>query len=363
MIDPTTTRTDKSGVSEEFLPALSDTTLSNGKTDADDPAAEAGPDVPQPPAPSEARAGRPGSRLDLDELLAPQHVYAQEPSKLWFRLGGWLQTRGQKREDAVDQGLRHTQLRGLSDGITATIASAKGGAGKTAICRGLADLLIERVRVPVAVLEADLDLGTIAESAPAIARGRTLVDVARDADRLSAGGLQGYVTRFPSGVVLVRAPTDVGEIGRVDVPMLQRVLALLQKHYPMVLIDASPGLGIHNPIVAWAYQSATHIVAVAPAKRATVKQLELLLAHLARAYPDTPVTAVLNQVPGRSASVDAILRTARDLAGDEPLHEVPHDPTLEVQFDAANLEVDRLAQPTRIALKHLAMELADGWAR
>jgi MinD-like ATPase involved in chromosome partitioning or flagellar assembly len=363
MTDLSATRPDESAVSEQFLPALSDAPTPNGDTQVNDRGAEPESEASEAPAGREDRPRRAGSRIDLDELLAPQHVYAQRQSNPWVRLGAWLQTPGQKREDAADQGLRHTQLRGLREGITATIASAKGGAGKTAISRSLADLLIEWVRVPVAVLEADLDLGTIAESAPAIARGRTLVDVARDADKLSAGGLQGYVTRFPSGVVLVRAPTDVSEIRQVDVPMLQRVLALLQKHYPVVLIDASPGLGVHNPIVAWAYESATHIVAVAPAKRATVKQLELLLAHLSQAHPDTPVTAVLNQVPDRSPALNAILRTARDLAGDEPLHEVPHDPMLDLQFDAANLEVGRLAQPTRIALKHLAMELADGWAR
>ena len=274
-----------------------------------------------------------------------------------------MQTRAQKQEDAVDQGLRHTQLRGLSEGITATIGSVKGGAGKSVVCRGLADLLVERLRVPVAVLEADLDLGTIGESAPAVSRGRTFVDVARDADKLSAGQLQAYLTRFPSGAVLLRAPTDVAEIRRVDVDMLNKVLGLLQRHYPVVLIDASPGLGVHNPIVAWAYEAASHIVAVAPAKRATVKQLELLLAHLSDTWPDTPVTAVLNQVPARTSAVKAILRAARALAAERQLHEIPYDARLDLEFDAATLEVDRVAQPTRIALKQLAVQLADGWAR
>ena len=122
-----------------------------------------------------------------------------------------------------------------------------------------------------------------------------------------------------------------------------------------MLIDASPGLGVHNPVVAWSYQVATHIVTVAPARRATVKQLELLLGHLAHDQATKPVTAVLNQVPDRSPAVDAILRAARSLADGRDLHEVPYDATLDFLVDAANLEIARLAQPTRVALKELAV--------
>ena len=316
----------------------------------------------EPKQPTEPSSVSP--TVDLDQLLAPEHIYTGQTRSLLGRLLARVGTKAQNREELADRALANAYLRGLRDGVTTTIASVKGGAGKSALCRGLADVLTEQRFGPVVVLEADLDLGTIGESAPAIARGATLLDVWNDREKLTnSGKLQAYLTRFPSGAALLRAPTKIADIHQVTTEVLDGVLALLEEHYPIVLIDASPGLGVHNPVVAWSYQVATHIVTVAPARRATVKQLELLLGHLAHEQATKPVTAVLNQVPDRSPAVDAILRAARSLADERDLHEVPYDATLDFLVDAANLEIARLAQPTRVALKELAVTLANSWSQ
>jgi MinD-like ATPase involved in chromosome partitioning or flagellar assembly len=320
-------------------------------------------DTSDPPA--ALSAPRTVSRgIDLDELLAPQHIYTPPSGGLLGRLWGRVATKTQDREQTADGALADTYLLGLRDDVTAAFASVKGGAGKSAVCRSVADILTTRRFGPVVVLEADLDLGTIGESAPAIARGATLLDVWNDREKLTnSGKLQAYLTRFPSGAALLRAPTSVADIKLVTVEVLDGVLGLLKEHYPIVLIDASPGLGVHNPVVAWAYQVATHIVAVAPARRATVKQLELLRAYLHQAQPEKPVTAVLNQVPAGSRAMEAIVDAARQLANGRGLYEVPYDPLLDFQLDAADLEIARLGQSTRVALKELALTLADSWSR
>jgi MinD-like ATPase involved in chromosome partitioning or flagellar assembly len=90
-------------------------------------------------------------------------------------------------------------------------------------------------------------------------------------------------------------------------------------------------------------------------------QARWTLGHLALQYPDVPLTVVLNQMPRR---LDEGARCAQEVqVGDRMVArvELPYDDGLKRQLDAGVVDVDRVEQRTRIALKELVASLAEQW--
>jgi MinD-like ATPase involved in chromosome partitioning or flagellar assembly len=330
-----------------------------------EPPPEAAPEPPEPAAP-------PG---ELPTELDPGEVYRiadgrEAPGAGWSRWGArareLLTTPAAKREEQLDRDLRQLRVRGLAHGVTVALGSIKGGVGKTTLTLTLADMLAEALRCGVIVIDADLEWGTAADSTPEGGTlGGTLVDVLRERERIdSPGALAPYLKALPGGAQLLAGPTEPGDIERLNVHDMQALLELLKRFYPVILIDLSPGIGLRGTIPRWAFGAVDEIVAIATATRGSVKRAGRMLAHLREHRPDAPVTLVLNMVPRRpDAAVRKLLDAARRNGHSRRCVTIPRDDALMRQLDAGLLEVGRLDQPTRIAVKDLAYQLASSWCR
>jgi MinD-like ATPase involved in chromosome partitioning or flagellar assembly len=317
----------------------------------------------------------------LEELL-PADVYRivdgrEVRDTPWSRLVGGVRSAltspPAKQEERLDHDLRQLRVRGLAQGVTVALGSIKGGMGKTTLALALADTLADALRCGVLVVDADLEWGTAADSTPQHGRrGGTLSDVLAAREKIdSPGDLAPYLLTLPNGAQLLAGPTDPREIERLEASDMQQLLELLRRFFPLILLDLSPGIGLRGAIPRWAFGVANEIVAVATPTRGSLRRVARMLSYLCEHHPDVPITLALNMVPKRpDQAVRRVIELAERAPGaDGPVQTrsrfaaIPRDDALVRQLDAGLLNVAGLEQPTRIAIKDLAHQLAATWSR
>jgi MinD-like ATPase involved in chromosome partitioning or flagellar assembly len=145
---------------------------------------------------------------------------------------------------------------------------------------------------------------------------------------------------------------------------MQSLLELLKRFFPVILLDLSPGIGLRGTIPRWAFEVADEIVAIATATRGSLRRAGRMLTYLREHRDEVPITLALNMVPRRpDESVQKILEVARRNGQSGRFAAIPRDDALMRQLDAGLLNVGQLDQPTRIAVKEFAYQLANGWCR
>ncbi len=309
-----------------------------------------------------------------DELL-PADVYRivdgrEERDTLWTRMQGnvrnLLTSPPAKEEERLDKELRQLRVRGLRRGVTVALGSIKGGVGKTTLTLALADMLADSLRCGVLVVDADLEWGTAADSTPQDGgRGGTLSDVLAARDRIvSPGDLAPFLVALPGGAQLLAGPTNPHEIEQLTAEDMQTLLELLQRFFPVILLDLSPGIGLRGTIPRWAFNVADEIVAIATPTRGSLRRAGRMLAYLTEHRPEAPITLALNMVPRRpDEAVRRIIEVAERNGATRRYAAIPRDDGLVRQLDAGLLDLTSLDQPTRIAIKTLTVGLAEGWCR
>lgn len=333
--------------------------------------------VPSASASSSADARRAEPSRDdvlLTELL-PDDVYRivdgrEVKDTAWTRVTGGLRnlltSPPARQEEQLNRDLQALRVRGLARGVTVALGSIKGGVGKTTLTLTLADMLADSLRCGVLVVDADLEWGTAADSTPQTGgRSGTLSDVLAVREQITApGDLAPFLRALPGGAQLLAGPTDPDDIERLRSEDMQALLELLRRFYPVILLDLSPGIGLRGTIPRWAFGCADEIVAIATPTRGSLRRAGRMLAHLAQHRPDTPVTLALNMVPRRpDEAIKRVIKVAEENGTTRRYAAIPRDDALMRQLDAGTLNLAELDQPTRIAVKDLAYQLASGWCR
>jgi MinD-like ATPase involved in chromosome partitioning or flagellar assembly len=307
------------------------------------------------------------------ELLAEQ-VYPVSDGRLisqgrlaqtWRRLQDALDSAPERAERAVDMRLRAVARRVLRRPAVVASLSPKGGTGKTTLAVLVGQLVSTRLRWPVLVLDTDFTGGTAREHIPSDGQtSATLVDALA---AIRAGKIRGpadllrYVCVIPGGAHLLAAPQDPAELRAIDVEAMDELVQALRVLYPVTIMDCAPGIGLRDSAQEFSHQVASDLLAVVLPRRVDAVQARWTLGHLALRYPDVPLTVVLNQMPRRA---DEGVRCAQDVRiGDRTVArvELPYDDALKRQLDAGVIDVDRVEQRTRIALKELVASLAEQW--
>ncbi len=307
------------------------------------------------------------------ELLSEQ-VYPISDGRLisqgrlaqtWRRLQNALDSAPERAERAVDMRLRAVARRVLRRPAVVASLSPKGGTGKTTLAVLVGQLVSTRLRWPVLVLDTDFTGGTAREHIPSDGQtSATLVDALA---AIRAGKIRGpadllrYVCVIPGGAHLLAAPQDPTELRAIDVEAMDELVQALRVLYPVTIMDCAPGIGLRDSAQEFSQQVASDLLAVVLPRRVDAVQARWTLGHLALRYPNVPLTVVLNQMPRRA---DEGVRCAQDVRiGDRTVArvELPYDDALKRQLDAGVIDVDRVEQRTRIALKELVASLAEQW--
>jgi|GEM_PF-7023803 len=307
------------------------------------------------------------------ELLAEQ-VYPVSDGRLisqgrlakaWRRLQLGLDSAPERAEREVDMRLRALARRVMRRPALIASLSPKGGTGKTTLAVLVAQLVSTRLRWPVLVLDTDFTGGTAREHIPS--DGQTSATLVDALEAIRAGKVRGpadllrYVCVIPGGAHLLAAPQDPAELRAIDVDAMRELVEALRVLYPVTIMDCAPGIGLRDSAQEFTQQVATDLLAVVLPRRVDAVQARWTLGHLALQYQEAPLTVVVNQMPRR---LDEGARCAQEVrVAHRTVHrvELPYDDTLKRQLDAGVLDIDRVEQRTRIALKELVASLAEQW--
>jgi MinD-like ATPase involved in chromosome partitioning or flagellar assembly len=307
------------------------------------------------------------------ELLA-EHVYPVADGRLvsqgrmaraWRRLQDGLDSAPERAERDVDMRLRALARRVLRRPSLIASLSPKGGTGKTTLAVLVAQLVSTRLRWPVLVLDTDFTGGTAREHIPS--DGQTSATLVDALVAIRAGKVRGpadllrHVCVIPGGAHLLAAPQDPAELRAIDVDAMRELVAALRVLYPVTIMDCAPGIGLRDSAQEFTQQVATDLLAVVLPRRVDALQARWTLGHLALQYPGVPLMVVVNQMPRR---LDEGARCAQRVrVADRTVRRIqlPYDDALKRQLDAGVVDVNRVGQRTRIALKELVASLAEQW--
>lgn len=190
-----------------------------------------------------------------------------------------------------------------------TVASGKGGVGKTTLAVNTAVVLAKRglrvtlVDLDIGVANADVLLGLSAQ------RRLTRAD-------LRSGQLERASVETPYGFTLIPGPAGGASAARLDAPDLDGILTGLERlraTCDLVLVDTGAGVGLESVTLA---STADHTVVVTtpePASIADAYAMIKCVAHAHRRAGETarPPLLVVSAAAGKRDAADACSRISR----------------------------------------------------
>ncbi len=127
-------------------------------------------------------------------------------------------------------------------GKVVTIMSPKGGAGKTVTASNVAVTLADWCEPDqVVIFDADLQFGDVC-IALQVEPKHTIVDAARDIEKLDEELLGSLLARHSSGLRVLGAPLEPALADEVSTPVVVRTLGMLRRMFEYIVIDTAPFL-------------------------------------------------------------------------------------------------------------------------
>jgi MinD-like ATPase involved in chromosome partitioning or flagellar assembly len=309
---------------------------------------------PPPPGPPPRRALRrsdlrEGARVDGAEV--PDHALVRL-RRLYQQL---TTTPGQREEAALEQ--RLTQRRHVSRTNLVAVVSPKGGVGKTTLSFLIGDLLASRPKLRVLVVDTNPDFGTLGKLAPdSHASEHQMTDVMAQMDRIrSAAELDPFVASTPTGLHLLAAPQRPELMEAMTPQIYGQLLQFLGRFYHVIVLDL--GTGLTDPVAQFALGRADQAVVVSKPGYVTMSTVLYALDYVLDRLGGHQLTMALNQAPrgGAARSLESKLRghsLSRQVT-------IPQDQRLENMLDDGTYVCEQLHRRTRVAIKHLALGVAD----
>ena len=186
----------------------------------------------------------------------------------------------------------------LKIGKVVTIMSPKGGAGKTMTTTNVA-LTLAGWSAPekVVVMDADLQFGDICISLQ-IDPKHTIVDVARDIDKLDEALLGSLLSRHSSEMRVLAAPLEPSLADEVSTQVVVKTLGMLKRMFDYIVIDTAPFLD--EPVLSILERSDS-VLLVVDMDLPSVKNAKLALDTLRLIkFPFEKIHLVLNRVNSKA---------------------------------------------------------------
>ncbi|GAA2684172.1 hypothetical protein GCM10010412_070310 [Nonomuraea recticatena] len=325
---------------------------------------------PQPPVPAFAVPARPavGDRptaesLDPDSLLRGRR---NAPSKGWRRLiykasAGWIKP-GEPAEVRRRRALVARARTPVATGHhRVAVLSLKGGVGKTTTTVGLGATLAQVRGDRVIAVDANPDRGTLSDKLE-LETSATVRDLLNERAQVKRYvDIRAFTSQAPSRLEVLASDRDPSVSEAFSAADYQQVAQVLENFYSICITDC--GTGLLHSAMSGVLGLADQIVLVSSPSvdgaRAASATLDWLEAHH---YGDLvrDATVVLCSVRPRSKSaVDIAKLEAHFAARCRTVVRVPYDPHLE---EGAEIDLDRLQEPTREAYLQLAAAVGDGFA-
>jgi pilus assembly protein CpaE len=196
-----------------------------------------------------------------------------------------------RREDSLVQ--RKNRI-----GKVVTIMSPKGGAGKTMTTVNTA-LSLAQWGDParVVIIDADLQFGDVCISLQVDPR-HTIVDAARDIDKLDEPLLESLLARHTSGMRVLSAPLEPSLADEVSTQVVVKTIGMLKRMFDYIVIDTAPFLD--EPVLSILERSDV-VLLVVDMDLPSVKNAKLALDTLRLIkFPFEKIKLVLNRVNSKA---------------------------------------------------------------
>ncbi|HWC80925.1 MAG TPA: AAA family ATPase [Pseudonocardiaceae bacterium] len=235
--------------------------------------------------------------------------------------------------------------------------SLKGGVGKTTATTTLGSTFSSLRGDRVVAVDANPDRGTLSSKIP-LETTATVRHLLRDADRITRySDIRAYTSQGPSRLEVLASEQDPAVSEAFSEDDYRRTIDLLEHFYNVVLTDC--GTGLMHSAMKGVLDLADSLVIVSSGSvdgaRSASATLDWLDAH---GYHDLVArsVAVINSVRPRSGAVDLDKLAEHFGSRCRAVCRIPFDPHLE---EGAEIELERLAPATRLALLELGATVAD----
>jgi pilus assembly protein CpaE len=184
-------------------------------------------------------------------------------------------------------------------GKVVTIMSPKGGAGKTmtTVNVGLGLAMMSGAPERIVIMDADLQFGDVCISLQ-VEPQHTIVDAARDIDKLDEQLLDSLLATHTSGLRVLSAPLEPSLADEVSTQVVVKTLGMLKRMFDYVIIDTAPFLD--EPVLSILERSDT-VLLVVDMDLPAVKNAKLALDTLKLIkFPFEKIKLILNRVNSKA---------------------------------------------------------------
>jgi pilus assembly protein CpaE len=184
-------------------------------------------------------------------------------------------------------------------GKVVTIMSPKGGAGKTmtTVNVGLGLAMMSGAPERVVIMDADLQFGDVCISLQ-VEPQHTIVDAARDIDKLDQQLLDSLLATHSSGMRVLSAPLEPSLADEVSTQVVVKTLGMLKRMFDYVIIDTAPFLD--EPVLSILERSDV-VLLVVDMDLPAVKNAKLALDTLKLIkFPFEKIKLILNRVNSKA---------------------------------------------------------------
>ena len=304
-----------------------------------------------------ATTGRPLTVGDLADLVAER----RRPGRGWraavHKVTGGRVNPGESSSERDERELLERIRRPVIGDYRIALLSVKGGVGKTSTTIGLGSTFASLRGDRVIAVDANPDFGTLAHRVPD-ANPATVRDLLRAPATDRYAEVRQYTSQAPSRLEVLGSERDPSVSEAFSANDYGRALAILRRHYNILLTDCGTGL-VHGAMQAVLDNAHCLVLLATPAldgARSAWATLDWLSAH---GYQDLVSSAVvvINQLTDAGADPGSL----HELFGQRcrAVHVIPHDPHI---ARGADIDLDLLRPATRLAYRELAAMIADDFA-
>ncbi|MEV0971708.1 MinD/ParA family ATP-binding protein [Microtetraspora glauca] len=319
-------------------------------------------------APGRTSGAKAGGKPSADSLDPGSLLKGRRnaPARGWRRFvykasGGWI-----KPGEAPDVRRRRELISRARTPVATghhrvAVLSLKGGVGKTTTTVGLGATLAQIRGDRVIAVDANPDRGTLSDKVE-LETSATVRDLLNERSQIKRYvDIRAFTSQAPSRLEILASDRDPSVSEAFSATDYQAVAQVLENFYSICITDC--GTGLLHSAMSGVLDLADQLVLVSSPSvdgaRAASATLDWLEAHnhaeLVRA-----ATVVLCSVRPRSKSaVDLDRLEGHFAARCRSVIRVPYDPHLE---EGAEIDLDRLLEPTREAYLRLAAAVGDGFA-
>ncbi|WP_288833043.1 MinD/ParA family protein [uncultured Corynebacterium sp.] len=298
----------------------------------------------------------PDPGLDQSTLVNPVKA---PPSKGWRRVVHTV-TGGRVNPGGSAKQLREEQLRAairapLRGDYRIAVMSLKGGVGKTTTTVALGGVFAAERGDRVIAIDANPDLGTLAQRA-AVAAPATIRDLLAAPDTSRYPQVRGFTNQATSRLEVIGSERDPAVSEAFSEADYRRAVDILQHHYNVILTDCGTGL-MHSAMAGVLDLANTLVLVTSPAldgAQSASATLDWLNLHGYDQLAANAVVVISASAPGKP-TIDAARLVEHFAARTRAVHSVPYDRHL---AEGAVVELDRLAPATVRAYRELAATVA-----